>query len=123
MSENKRKRVVVFFNDVLGTLNSDGTLGKPCEGAFKWLEEAVDFFDVSVYAEDTPSSELQKWFFDQGLDMSVYRELDWCDTPPSADYIIDYNVVDQLGGMPELRDLRVFNAVLGRSNGKGKESN
>lgn len=109
---DSRHNVVVFFTNVIGTVDDAGLPSEPCPGALEWLSELVDYFDVSIFSENINISDLQKWFFVHGIDISVFKELEWCNDIPSSTYIIDQNTVAQIGSLPNVKELTVFNSAI-----------
>jgi|KBSSwiStaDraftv2_1062776.scaffolds.fasta_scaffold00380_26 hypothetical protein len=88
----------------------------PVPGAFDFIREAMDYFEVAIYSSRSAHpggvEAMQKWFADNGLEAEYRERLAWPIAKPAAYLSIDDRALQFSGSFPEpsrLLDFRPWN--------------
>lgn len=112
-----RPILCVDFDGVLhdmdgGWQGPDVVAGQPVPGAFAFLEQAVEHFDVHVFSvrsnEPGGISAMCTWLQTQGLRWEVLRALEWPKEKPDARVFIDDKAFCFSGTWPDMETLINF---------------
>ena len=111
------KTICLDFDGVIHSYTS-GWCGEavivdhPVDGAFEWLEKAVDLFDIVILSSRSKSESgraaMKAWFLVHGLDSGILQKITFAEHKPPAFLTIDDRAICFNGTFPTVEEIENF---------------
>lgn len=113
----KKKILCLDFDGVIHSYDSgwqgaENIPDKPVSGAFPFIIEAVETFEVHIYSarsgQEGGIEAMQKWLIRHELPMKILKQIKWPTTKPAAFISLDDRVITFNGFWPKIDALVKF---------------